>query len=280
MVKKIILGTLIASRLFAGTQNSDTTGVKKFLENALKSNPSLSNVNVKVRNIKDVDGLKGWKAENITVSATISEKGNIRKINEPSTYFSNGTFMTNSLTNIKTGMQVTLEPKFLKSYYLKSNIISGNSKSKYKVVIFSDPLCPFCKKFVPKTLRALKKYPEKFAIYYYDFPLSNLHPASETLVKIGEHNRHVKGASKIDAVLDMYDSEINPSTRDSQKILSSYNDQFGTSVSMKDLKSKKTLGNIRKIKEIASKLNINGTPTFFYDGNKGTPDTYKLYMKK
>jgi len=280
MIKRKILNLLVAGSLSTVMLSAEDTMVKGFLEKALKSNPSLSNVKVEIKNSKEIKGLKGWKAQNVIISADLKEKGKVRKINEPSTYFSNGIFMTNSLTNMKTGMQITLEPEFLSKYYLDKNIIIGNKNSKHKVIIFSDPLCPYCIKEVPKLLRALKKHPKTFAVYYYDFPLLRLHPASGTLVKIGEYLRSQNNISKVDILLDMYDSDINPREQNEKKILEHYNEQFSTQVTVENINTKEIKKNLDDVRNIAAKLNVTGTPSFYFDGNKGAPSSFKTFLKK
>jgi protein-disulfide isomerase len=74
---------------------------------------------------------------------------------------------------------VCIAPEFKSEFYKKSNLISGDENSKHKVAIFSDPLCPFCKKFVPQAMEYMKKYPKEFALYYYHLPLATLHPAAD-----------------------------------------------------------------------------------------------------
>jgi len=62
----------------------------------------------------------------------------------------------------------------------------------------------------------MKKEPNKFAIYYYHFPLESLHPAAVELVKAAIA-LELKGAK--DVVLNLYKVNVNPKERSNEKIL-------------------------------------------------------------
>ena len=80
---------------------------------------------------------------------------------------------------MKTGksMKDSVNPNLNEKYYDKSKLIAGNPNAKDKIVLFSDPLCPFCIDFAPDVINYVNKNSNKIALYYYSFPLSS-HPAS------------------------------------------------------------------------------------------------------
>lgn len=281
MTKKVILPLIILPVLAAATLSAKELEVSKFLENALKSNPSISNVSIEKKSEKQVQNLKGWKALNIAIKATVTEGGKKRPISETSTYFTNGRFIANSLTDMQTGELITLEPEFLEEYYLKENLISGTSKSKHKIAIFSDPLCPFCKKSIPKILRVLKKQPNNFAVYYYDFPLDSIHPAARTLVQINEKLRHGKNReTKLDSIFEMYDFDINARETNEKVIVDTYNKEFGYELKVEDINTEEIKEAIKKSFDIAMKLGVKGTPSLYVDGIKdGSMTKYKKFIK-
>lgn len=265
-MKNRIITLSTALILSSGALFAQDISVDKFLSNALKSNPAFKNLSVKVTGTEKIDGLKNWKAYNIEVSGQVTDNGKVQKVHETSTYFSDGRFLSSNMTDMQTGQKITIEPKFLESYYRSENLISGTSKSKHKIAIFSDPLCPFCRKDVPKLLRFAKRHPSDFAIYYYDLPL-NIHPASDTIVKINEAARkHSK--DKTETVLSMYDLEVNSRETNPDVLIKSYNSQLGTKIKKSVIKSKSIDNKLKKDSEIAGKLSVNGTPSVFIDGKR------------
>ena len=147
-----------------------------------------------------------WEAFIVDINAVI--KGD-RKVNQKMIWFSNGIAVTKELVDLKTGNSFSdnVSPTFKPEFYKKENLIYGNTNAKHKVAIFSDPLCPFCRSFVPEAINYMKKYPNKFAVYYYHFPLPSLHPAAVELVNAAVAVE-LKGRKNV--VLDLYKVKVNP----------------------------------------------------------------------
>lgn len=280
MTKKIITLSVLAASLATSIYAKEIKATE-FLKHALEANPQVTDVKVTLQDSKKIKNLDGWTAQNIMIKANIKQGNKIKPISEASTYFTNGKFIANGLTNMQTGQQITLEPKFKNDFYSKDNLISGSLKSKHKIVIFSDPLCPFCRKNVPKVLRAVKKHPDLFAVYYYDLALKNLHPASPTIVKINETLRlKNKDTSKLDLIFDMYDFDIDARETNESKILDAYNKQFGYSLKSKDINAKETKTKVSNSSQVAEKMSVNGTPTFYIDNEKDNSGiAYRKYIK-
>ena len=280
VIKYGIAATIALSPMLV---SANTTTPDAFLEKALVSNPNISNVKVTVLDSEKVKQLKNWKVYNLQVSAKLNNNGKTKTIKESATYFSNGVFMTSNMTNMLTGEKVSIKPKFLSSFYTNNNLISGTAKSAHKIAIFSDPLCPFCREKIPKLLRILKRYPKEFAVYYYDFPLTNIHPASGTIVKINEALRlKNQDKNKVDIVLEMYDFDITPSETNATTILNKYNKQLGRSVTKNVIESKKIANIISNDSDIATKMSVQGTPTVFIDGKIDSSrysTGYKKFLK-
>ena len=175
--------------------------------------------------------------------------------------------ITADLTDLKTGMNLrdTMAPKFKPEYYKNANLISGNEHSKHKVAIFSDPLCPFCRSYVPEALEYMEKYPDTFAVYYYHFPLERLHPASPTLVRAAVA-AEMQGRNVMLALYKVPTS-ITRET-DEQKILDAFNKSVGSDLKVADLHTEAVDAQINSDKGIIEALMIGGTPTVYFDGEK------------
>ena len=262
MLKLLVTTLLLSSALQASASNAD---IEKFLAKSFKGNPNIVSLDVKVKQRFEVKELKGWDAFIVGVDATVKAKKKNRKVKQRMIRFSNGKHMTQDFIDMKTGksLKELITPPFKAEYYKKENLIYGNADAKHKVAIFSDPQCPFCKTFVPKAINTMKKQPEKFAVYYYHFPLPNLHPAAVELVKAAVA-AELKGTK--DVVLGLYKVDVSPNERDVKKILKAFNKTMGTEITPNDLKSKEVLEHIKSDDTLAEELMVGGTPTMFFDG--------------
>lgn len=261
MLKLLATALLLSSFLQASTSNKD---VEKFLEKSFSGNKNIIKLSVKVKQTIVLEKVKGWNAHIVSVDATVKAKQGSREVKQKMIWFSNGDTISPDLIDIKTGISFkeSVAPSFELKYYKKENLIYGNADAAHRVAIFSDPLCPFCRNFVPSAINSMKKYPKKFAIYYYHFPLPSLHPAAVELVKAAVV---AEMQGKKDVVLNLYKVEVDAKEKDVNKILAAFNKTMKTNVSPADLKSKSVLEHINSDLEIANNLMVNGTPTMFFD---------------
>jgi len=260
MLKLLTITLLLSSFVYA--QNTGKK-VEEFLTEQFGENPRLKSVNVKVSDVVPLEDLKGWNAYILDVSAVLKDKPK-GLVKQKMLWFSDGNIITKELTKMSSGESLTdlVKPDFKPSYYSKANLIYGNANAKHKVAIFSDPLCPFCRGFVPGAIKEMKANPEKFAVYYYHFPLERLHPAAVVLVQAAAAAEH-KGIK--DVVLKLYNVEIDARETNPEKILLAFNKAVGSSITVADLKNPAVQKQIRFDQEVADALMVNGTPTLYLD---------------
>jgi len=272
MLKFLATLLLLNSTVFGATDAQ----VIKFLKEGIGKNPNIMSLNIKIMDKQKIKQPAGWDAYIVLLSGKAKVQGKVQAISQTSIYFAKGDIITSELINIKTGVRLNnvLSPSFSSEYYKKANLISGSTASKHKVAIFSDPLCPFCKRFVPEALKYMKKYPKEFAIYYYHFPLPSLHPASVALTKAAIAAEH-QGRKNI--TLGMYTVQIDPRSTDETAIVAAFNKAMNTNIKVSDLHAKATMQQYNSDQNIARKLMVNGTPTVFFDGKKDA--TKKAYKK-
>jgi len=170
-----------------------------------------------------------------------------------------------------------LRPSVKESLYNDEHLLFGNKDAKHKVLLFSDPQCPFCTEIVPGIMKAAKEHPDKIALYYYHFPLVNIHPVSETLVRI----MHIaQELGRNDIVEKIYSLKINPRETNVDKIIKAVKDHTGFPVTKKQINDKKVFALIKSDEKAAEKLMVSGTPTVFVDGKwDKMRDRYKLFIK-
>lgn len=254
---------LLSASLMAATD----ADVVSFLKKGIGNNPNISNLKVDVNGKKNLPAMSGWQAYFVTIEADVKQGGDTRHINQNGTYFVSGNILAPELVNLKTGERYndSVAPDFNDAFYTKSNRISGEVNATYKVAIFSDPLCPFCRRYVPEALSYMTKYPKTFAVYYYHLPLTSLHPAAVTLTKAAiaaEQN------GMDDAVLKLYKVEVNANEKDEQKILNAFNKTFGTKIGSDDIRRSSVVKQFEFDQKVSQSMMVAGTPTVFFNGQK------------
>ncbi|ADN08957.1 DsbA family protein [Sulfurimonas autotrophica] len=272
MLKLLSMTLLLSSFVYASTASEK---IEDFLEDKFSENPKLKSADVQVEEVRALKQLPKWNAYIIDVQAVLKNKPK-QLIKQKMIWFSNGEMITKDLTDINTGESLVerVKPKVKPEHYAKNHLIYGSTDARHKVVIFSDPLCPFCKGFVPGAIKNMKKEPQKFAIYYYHFPLARIHPASVTLVKAAVAAEH-KGTK--DVILKLYNVKINPREKNAQKILDAFNKAEGTHITLKDINTPAVIKQLNHDKLVANDLMVGGTPTVYLDGS--VDNTKKKYLK-
>ncbi|QOP43885.1 disulfide bond formation protein DsbA [Sulfurimonas sediminis] len=272
MLKLLSTTLLLSSFLYASTASEK---IEDFLEDKFSENPRLKSVDVKVEDVTSLKQLPKWNAYIVNVKAVLKNKPK-QVIRQKMIWFSNGQMITKDLTDINTGETLVdkVKPTIKARHYAKENLIYGNANAKHKIVIFSDPLCPFCRGFVPGAIKDMKKEPQKFAVYYYHFPLERIHPASATLVKaaIAAEHQGVK-----DVVLKLYNVSVNPREKNVKKILEAFNKAEGTNITPEDIQNPSVIKQFNHDRLVATDLMVGGTPTVYLDGS--VDNTKKKYLK-
>lgn len=264
LMSKLSATMLISASLFAAT-NSE---VESFLKKSLSKNPAVTSLEVKVVDRNPLQDVKGWDSFIVSLQAKVKQGKNERDVKQRVIYFANDKVITNDLTDIKTGKNLrdSVAPKFKAEYYKKANLLYGNANAKHKVAIFSDPLCPFCRRYVPGALEYMKQYPETFAVYYYHFPLTRLHPASPTLVRAAIA-AELQGRKNV--ILSLYKVPATITReKDEKKILEAFNKAVNANIKISDLHSPMVDAQLKSDGAIVESLMVGGTPTVYFDGEK------------
>ncbi|MFW3329008.1 DsbA family protein, partial [Aliarcobacter butzleri] len=192
--------------------------------------------------------------------------------------FSNGDYIALDLIDAKTGKSLKdlVTPNLTSNYYDKTKLIAGNHNAKDKIVVFSDPLCPFCMEYIPEVINYVNKNSDSIALYYYAFPLVQIHPASEALSKIIEVAKN-KGVKDIElkAYKTDWETYFSPKENDEKKILEAFNKELKTNIKLEEIASKDINEKLSKDMSMGEEVMVTGTPTIFVNGVKDT--TRELY---
>lgn len=272
--KILSLSVILSASLFA----NDST-VVDFEKKRVAQNPNVKVKDVKVNTKKDLP-LAGWNGYILDVEAIVQEKS----LKVKDILFSNGDYIALDLIDAKTGKSLKdlVTPNLTSNYYDKTKLIAGNHNAKDKIVVFSDPLCPFCMEYIPEVINYVNKNSDSIALYYYAFPLVQIHPASEALSKIIEVAKN-KGIKNIE--LKAYETDweayFSPKENDEKKILEAFNKELKTNIKLEEIASKDINEKLSKDMSMGEDVMVTGTPTIFVNGAKDTTrELYKTLGKK
>ncbi len=237
--------------------------LEKFVKEKLVKNRSVKIEGVRVLSEKKLEGHGDWKVYMILIDAKIGSKTQVF----PETLLVNekDKLVAMSLLDMETGNDITknMKPDLPESYYDKKHLILGNPDAPNKVVVFSDPQCPFCKDYLPKIIKDVKAHPDKLALYYYHMPLLRIHPASKTITKVMEY---LQSQGKTEDALKMYDLKINPREKNEKKILEAIKKQFNIEIDPKDINTEEIKKALEEDNKKATEVMVNGTPTVYFNG--------------
>ena len=260
---KILSASLLLSvSLYA---NSDNT-IIEFEKKRVSPNPNVQVNNVSINTKKELP-IQGWSGYIMDVAITI--QGKEEKVKD--ILFSDGKYIALDLIDSVSGKSLKdlVTPNLSENYHDKSKLIAGNYDAKNKIVIFSDPLCPFCIDYVPEVIKYVQKNSDSIALYYYHFPLLGIHAASGPLVKLIDIARH-KGIK--DAELKAYsvnwEKYFDSKSTDDKKILEAFNTELKTSIKLEELTAKNIEDAMQKDISMGEEVLVSGTPTIFINGVK------------
>ena len=255
-----MLKLLISTALLSGTLMANNEAIIEFEKQRFSKNPQIDVKDIKVNTKKKIDD--NWYGYIIDITATVQNK----EVQAKDMIFSNGKVVAPELLDINTGksLKEMLSPELTDVYHNKEHLIAGNHNAKDKIVIFSDPLCPFCMDYVPDIIKHVNKYSNNIALYYYHFPLLQLHPASKALTEL-MHVAKQKGAKNVE--LRTY--EIDWSTyfseeeKDAQKIIEAFNKAFKLNITLEELQNSEVKQTILTDIKMGEAVMVQGTPTIF-----------------
>ena len=261
LTSKLLTSTLIASIALNANAVPDNKTLVKYVKRNIVKNPQVKLKGVTVLEKKTHKDLPGWTILLTTMDLSYQKK----EIHAPEMMFVKDGLITGHLVNQKTGNDYRneIKPTVPKSMYDSKHLLFGNKNAAHKILIFSDPQCPFCQEIVPSIFKAAKKNPDKIAIYYYHLPLLRIHPVSDILTKV-MHIAQEQG--KLDVVEKIYSLKIKPQETDMKKVLAAVKKHTGFSVTAAQVNDKKVSAALQADGDAAGKMMVSGTPTVYIDG--------------
>jgi len=275
LMSKLLMSTVAATvALSANTQPSQEE-LLNYIKRTVVKNPQVKINGVSVIESKTDERLPGWKI--LLTNMNLEYQKN--EINAPETMFIKDGLITGNLVDLKTGSNYRdeIKPSVPESFYNDAHLVFGNKDAKHKVLVFSDPQCPFCQTVVPDIFKAAKENPSTLAIYYYHLPLLRIHPVSDILTRIMHVAQH---EGRMDILSKIYSLKIDPRETNMTKILAAVKSHAGYSVTAAQVNEKSVIDALKSDAADAGKMMVNGTPTIYIDGEWDKKrDGYKKLIK-
>jgi protein-disulfide isomerase len=261
----VMILSISAISLYAANFDKE---IINFEKKRLSNNARVEIKDIKINTKMKMQGaISNWYGYVLDVTANVKDK----EINAKDIVFTNGVVVSSDLLDIKTGKSLKdlLQPKLDAKYYNKEHLIAGNANAKDKIVVFSDPLCPFCIDYVPDVIEHVKKNKDEIALYYYHFPLLRSHPAAATLVKAMNVAKG-KGIKDVEAKVYKIDWEqyFKVDSKDEDTILNAFNKEFKTKITKEELNNPDIMKEVLDDVKVGDSVMVRGTPTIFINGEK------------
>ena len=248
---------LLSVSLYANNDNS----VIEFEKSRVSQNPNVTIKEVSINTKKEIP-LPGWNGYILDVKVNVQGKD----VNAKDILFSDGKYISLDLIDSTTGKSLKdlVTPNLTDKYHDKTKLIAGNADAKDKIVIFSDPLCPYCIDYVPEVIKHVQKNSDSIALYYYHFPLSTIHPAATVLVKLIDIAKH-KGIKDVELKTYQIDWEkyFDVKSTDEKVILDAFNKEFKTDIKSEELAKAEIGKSIDSDISMGEDVMVQGTPTIF-----------------
>ena len=261
---------------------SNIDEVKSYVKNRMIQNKQVKVTKVDIIDSKLLDEPKGWEAFFINIHANVKKGPTIfDKVTVPETLFVKDGYTVPTLINLETGedLKMVLKPDLKSNVYDKNHLIAGNIDAKHKLVIFTDPMCPFCREKVPEIYKTVKENPDTFALYYYHLPLLRIHPVSDIITRAMQVAK-AKGFNQ-DKVMEFYKLKVEPREVNATKVLGEIKKQLNIDVTEKEINDEKISKEIIFDRDMATQSMVTGTPTLYIDGTwDPSRNEYKKLLKK
>lgn len=175
------------------------------------------------------------------------------------------------IVNLENQLRMMMGPPpedFSKTYDIEigHSLIRGKNDAPVTIVEFVDFQCPYCARFHSAIKDVLKAYPDKVRYILKNYPLP-FHPQAKSAAKAAfAAKEQAKYWEMVDALIENGNGELN------EEKFKELAKNIGLNVKkfMKDYQGKNAAWEdyIAKDLELGSRIDVQGTPTFFLNGKK------------
>ena len=254
-------------------------GVHHYVKEHIEKKTNSPVANIETLSTYPIQGANGWEVYFLSLDIETKVGRSIKKHSISKIVFTKGNKLAFSLKD-KSGQDYKkiLKPKVPDEAYDSEHLLVGNRDAKHKILILSDPFCPYCQEITPKLIDDVKANPKTFALYYYHLPLLRIHPASDTATRA---MLIFQKRGDIEHLKDMYHLVVNPREINAGVVLKAIKEKTGVQIKRVDIYSSEVNEALAIDKVLKKRLLVTGTPTIFIDGIwDPTRMAYKNYLKK
>ena len=147
----------------------------------------------------------------------------------------------------------------------------GNANGKVVMIEYGDYQCPGCRTAAPEAKRVAEKYKDHVALVFRNYPIPSLHPNARAAAAVAEAaGLQGKFWEMHDLLYTNQGTWSNARAKERTDVFSGYAKQLGLNVDKfnADLASGAVTKKIDFDVAVGRQLQIDGTPTFFINGNK------------
>ena len=275
MKLKILLTiVLLTLQVSAVDDNGIRHYIKKYMEK--KTNSQVNDI--ETISHYEIGGTDGWEVYFLSLDMNVKLGTSYQKRTVPQVVFTKGNKITFSLKDqYDQSYAKLLKPKVPIEAYDDEHFLVGSKDAPHKIIVFSDPFCPYCQEIVPKMISEVQAHPNTFGLYYYHLPLLKIHPASDVTTK-AMHLLHKSG--DVENLKALYHLLVDPKEKNVAKILEAIKTKTGKNFSKSEINSSEIKRAMAFDKSLKKRLMVTGTPTIFIDGVwDPTRLRYKNYIK-
>ncbi|NOZ90052.1 MAG: thioredoxin domain-containing protein [Epsilonproteobacteria bacterium] len=267
----ILLIVIMVIQANAMSDNDVKSYMKKYVETKMQSQVKQIDI-ISTYPIKDAPG---WRVYFLSIRVKVKLGDTYQEAIVPQTVFTKGDRITLKL--MKKGRLRSdgtrrkgksyadlLKPKVPIDAYDDAHFIAGSKNAPHKILMFTDPFCPYCRGKIKEVIDIVRKNPKIYGFYYYHFPLVRIHPASDVTTR-AMHVFQKRG--DIDNMLKLYHLPIETTETNVDKILKAIKDTTGVTITRAEIDSPETKEALRVDMAMKRRLQVTGTPTIFIDGS-------------
>ena len=257
--KILVLMILATLQLAAISQKSVEFYVKRYMEKKMHSPVN----KIETLSTYQISGTNGWKVYFLALDVKIKMGRVYKNKSITQVVFTKGKKIAFSLKD-KDGKEYSkiLKPKVPNYAYNREHLLVGNINATHKILVMSDPFCPFCQEIVPELIDTVKENPNTFALYYYHLPLLRIHPASNVTTR-AMHIFHKRG--KVEKLKSLYHLLVSERERDTEVILNAIKMKSGVKFTQEEINQQYISDALSFDMAMKKRLMVTGTPTIFID---------------
>jgi len=258
-IKVVLMLLLLTVTVNAISEKSVRFYVKKYIEKKTHSPVQ----NIETLSSYPIAGTHGWRVHFLSMQIKMKMGKVYKKRQYNKVVFTKGKKIAFSLRNSKNqNYAQILKPKVPFSAYDDEHLLVGNSTAKHRLLVMSDPSCPYCQEIIPPLIDAVKANPNLFALYNYHIPLSRIHPASRTIAKV---MYILQKRGDIENYKKLYHLVLNPKETSVDRILKVIKKSTGLSFTEQQISTAEIIDALEEDRQMKRHLMVTGTPTIFVD---------------